>query len=145
MTNTELAKTLMAAVDAGDMAKAGNLLTDDFQISGPFPVPMGKDQWLGIQVAMKQAFPDWRFNLTNIEDHGDSATIYYYITGTHVGALDLTPMGLGVIPATSKPVKLPPEHADMRIVGGKVAAMEVHGAEGGGLPGLLKQIGVEMG
>jgi predicted ester cyclase len=144
MNNSELVRALMSAIEAGNMAKAGSLLTDDFRISGPFPEPLGKDQWLGIQMTMKKAFPDWSFNVEKVEDHGDSATAYYHITGTHKGALDLSPMGMPVIPASSKSIELPDEHADFKIVNGKIAAMEVHSAEGGGLPGLLHQIGVDM-
>ena len=57
MNNTELVRTLMTALDAGDIAKAGGLLADDFQISGPFPEPMSKEQWLGMHSTLKAAFP----------------------------------------------------------------------------------------
>ena len=144
MNNTELVRTLMTALDAGDMAKARGLLADDFQISGPFPEPLSREQWLGMHATLKAAFPDWSFNLNKIEDRGNSAVAYYHITGTHKGALDLSAMGMPVIPATSKNIKLPAEHAEMDIQDGKVVSMVVHGDEGGGLPGLLKQIGVDL-
>ena len=47
MNNTELVQTLMSALDAGDMPKAKGLLADNFHISGPFPEPLSKEQWLG--------------------------------------------------------------------------------------------------
>ena len=65
------------------------------------------------------------------------------MSGTHTGELDLTPMGLGVIPATGKSFSNPEERGEAVIEGGKIKAIRVEAAEGSGLEGILRQIGVQ--
>jgi hypothetical protein len=66
------------------------------------------------------------------------------LTGTHSGDLDLSGMGMGVIPATGKSFSLPPEESEATVEGGKMVALHVYSTPEGGLAGILRQIGVEI-
>jgi ketosteroid isomerase-like protein len=144
MSVAETVRVLFEAIDAGDMDTAASYLSSDFVFSGPVPEPIGKDQWVGMQRLLLAAFPDWSFNLSGVQEQGNTATTTHQITGTHTGDLDLSMMGMPTIPATGKAIKLPVEHAQCTVEGGKV--VKLHAAENpdSGVPGMLKQLGVEM-
>jgi len=101
--------------------------------------------WVGMQSLLLAAFPDWSFNMQDVKEEGNKATTTHHITGTHTGDLDLSPMGMPTIPATGKAISLPVEHAEVTVEGGKIVKMHVADVSpDGGVPGILKQIGVEM-
>src|SRR5215468_4152334 len=131
-----LVQAAMAAIEAGDMAKAASYMTDDFVFSGPVPEPIGKDQFLGLQGGLVAAFPDWKFNATDLKAQGDKVTSTVHITGTHTATLDTHIPGMPPVPATGKKVALPPEPFAATIRGGKLAAFEAAQVPGGGVPGL---------
>jgi len=66
------------------------------------------------------------------------------LKGTHSGVLDLSPVGLGVTPATNKSFAMPREHGKVTIKGDKVASWVVERIEGGGLTGILGQLGLTV-
>lgn len=144
MKNTQLIKSLMYAIDIGDIEKASALMSDDFKLSDSDYKNVSKELWLKFQFALKKAFPDGSFNLHKIKEEGQTLMIYYQLTGTHRGDLDLSFMGKPLVPATFKSIKLPPEYAVCTIKDEKIATMEVFSDKknGGGVSGILKQIGV---
>jgi len=93
---------------------------------------------------MLAAFPDWSFNLSDVQVTGNVAHTKHQITGTHTGNLDLSALGLPVVPATGKAVKLPVEYGDFTFEGGKVVRLHVDVPADGGIPAMLQQLGVEM-
>ena len=96
-------------------------------------------------MAMSAAFPDWSFNASEFVEEGDTVRVTVQITGTHTGDLDLSPMGLPKVPATGKKIKNPVEHPVVTIKGGKITGVHVGDVTpDGGVPGILKQLGVEL-
>jgi hypothetical protein len=145
MNAEEITRALLAAIESGDMDTASSHLSDNFVFSGPVPEPIGGEQWLGLQKLMLAAFPDWSFNLSDVKVTGNVARTTHQVTGTHTGDLDLSPLGLPVIAATGKSVRLPVEHADLTIEGDKAVRFHVVDVSAeGGVPGILQQLGVEM-
>lgn len=54
-------------------------------------------------------------------------------------------MGMPTVPATGKAIKLPVEHAECTVEGGKIVKLHVGDVSpDGGVPGILKQLGVQM-
>ncbi len=92
---------------------------------------------------MLVAFPDIDYNARTVSVEGDVIRTTSRLTGTHTADLDLTPMGMGVIPATGKSFSNPTENGAMKVEGGKVVSWEIERTEGGGLAGILAQIGVK--
>ncbi len=88
------------------------------------------------------AFPDWSFNLGSLEEQGDKVLATVHITGTHTR--DLLVPGLPPVPATNKRVSLPEEHLEFTFHGDKIASLSSDNVPGGGVPGVLQQIGVPL-
>ncbi len=142
MSNLDLARKALQASEAGDVATLGGMVTDDFQFLGVTPMPLGKAEFIGFIQSLHTAFPDFKFNETTASESGDTATIKHKITGTHTGAFSVP--GMPPIPATGKKFQLPEETSVFTFAGGKATKYTAHPAPDGGLPGILKQLGVEM-
>lgn len=143
MGNSEIVRALFGAFEAGDMEAAAGYLDEGFRFNGPVPEPIGKDQWVGPQAAMRAGIPDWSFNLSDVQTDGDVVRTAVQVTGTHTGELDLSPIGMPVVPATGRSVSNPVEHPEVTVRDGKITGVHVGdvGPEGG-VGGILKQLGV---
>jgi predicted ester cyclase len=144
MDAEKLFRDVLAAIESGDMAKAGNYLTGDFTFSGPVPQPIGKAEYLGLQGALIKAIPNWKFNAKNIKVQGNTVTATLQITGTHTQTLAAIMPGMSPVPATGKKITLPQEPLTVTMRGDKMASLEAGHVPGGGVPGLLAQIGVQL-
>lgn len=143
MNIQEQAEAFAETFNIKDLDALASFLAQDFQFSGPVPEPINGPQWIGLLKAMKAALPDLNFNLRILSVDGDVVTSSNQITGTHTGDFDLSAMGIGVIPATGRSVKNSMEQGKATFKDGKVVSMHITPTEGGGLMGILKQLGVE--
>jgi hypothetical protein len=144
MNQREIVQALLDSVQRADFEKAKSFLSDDYQFSGPVPEPINAETWLGINKNLKKAFPnlDYHFHVDGVD--GDVTKISAELKGTHSGALDLSPIGLGVTPATDKSFATPREHGKVTCKGDKVTSWVVDKIEGGGLMGILNQLGIAV-
>jgi hypothetical protein len=99
MRAVDVARTVMESLEAQDWATVNAHLAGEFVFAGPVPEPIGKHQWVGLQPQLQTAMPDWSFNVSSIEDKGNIIRFTIHITGTQTNDLDLSAMGLPVIPA----------------------------------------------
>jgi hypothetical protein len=66
-------------------------------------------------------------------------------TGTHTGVLDLNPIGMPIsLPPTGKSFRLPKSVYTFRVAGDKVTYYSEEAVQGGGLAGILEQLGVKL-
>lgn len=144
MDTRELAEAFMEAFQAGDFDTAASYLSDDFRFSGPVPQPISGPEWMGMSAAMKAAFPDLNYNFQVVSVKGNVVKTRTQLSGTHTGNLDLSGMGMGVIPASGVSFNNPVEEGEATIRGGQMTSLHIHSVAGGGLAGILAQIGVEM-
>ncbi len=144
MTKTETAKAFSAALESRDFDRAASYMTDDFVFSGPVPQPIGKQEFIAVQSAFEDAFQDWSFNSHDEVEQGDKVVAAVQITGTHTRDLVLPMPGMPPIPATNKRVSLPVEHITFTFRGDKIASLTSDNVPGGGVPGVLQQIGVPL-
>lgn len=95
---------------------------------------------------LADAIPDFSFNTSDAVEEGDKVTLTIRVTGTHTGVLDLGRIGLPVLPIqpTGRAISHPVEHPVVTFRKGKVSALDLPQVPGGGLPGLLEEIGVEL-
>ncbi|HEY46510.1 MAG: hypothetical protein AMJ88_07180 [Anaerolineae bacterium SM23_ 63] len=144
MSVREIAESFTKAMNSGDWEKVESFLSEDFKFMGPVPEPMSGKQWVRLSKSMLRAFPDiqYHFRIDSIE--GDVVRTTTRLTGTHTGGLDLTAMGLGVIPATGISFSNPEEEGEAVVKGDKVVSLHVKSVEGSGLMGILQKIGVEV-
>ena len=143
----ESAREATAAIEARDWNRVRQLVTDDFVFINPdVPNPeMNFDQWIGMNMMMTNAFPDFNFNFEILEEEGDQVWVATRMEGTHNADLDLSPLGGPVVPPTGKfasagrSVTVGTVNAD-----GLIQSIEVIEDEGGPMA-MLAQIGVDMG
>ena len=142
MSNLDLARKSLQAFSAGDVATTTELMADDYSFEGVTPHPLTREDFLGFMHAMNTACPDFAFNETSASESGDTVTIKHHITGTQTGTLTLP--GMPPIPATGKKFTLPEETSVFIFKGGKIVKYRAEPVPDGGLPGMLRQLGVPM-
>jgi predicted ester cyclase len=140
----EIAEVYADAFNAGDLDTLADLLADDFQFSGPVPEPMGRDQFLGLMDVMWNAFPDLQFNTRLVDLNRNVVRFTNQLAGTHTGDLDLSSMGLGVIPPTGRSFSMAREDGETVIQDGYVVSTHVYPTEGAGMMAILGQLGVKV-
>lgn len=144
MKASKVVEEFAAAIENNDFTKADNFLSKDFRMVGDTPEPLGSNEFLGMLRAFKKGMPDFRFNFNITEDRGDHVFLRMQITGTHKNTMPSPIPGVKDIPATNKTVKMPEETVDVTVKDNKITKVKMPHVEGGGVPGLLKQLGVEM-
>jgi hypothetical protein len=103
---------------------------------------LGKQEFLAVQSAFQRAFPDWSFHSHDEKEQGDTVRTAVQITGTHTRDLVVPLPGMPPLPATGKHVSLPEEHLTFTFEGETIARLTSDNVPGGGIPGVLAQIGV---
>ena len=144
MSNLEVAKRVADLLDSRDVKGLQALLADDFRAKGA-TLELTKQQALGYLQIFFTAFPDHSFGWTDFEEKGDLVYCSGQETGTHKGVLDLNPFGMPVsLPPTGKTFKLPESVFTFRVAGDKVTYYSEETVKGGGLAGILEQLGVKL-
>ena len=136
----ETVRTLMDALQAGDFKTARALLSSDFHFSGPVPDPIGAGPWIGLCANLKTAFPNLDYHFGIQEVVGDVVHVSARLTGTHTGALNLTALNMGLLPATGNRFSMTHEAGEVTVRDQRVAAWTMRSREGAGLMTLLAQI-----
>lgn len=126
MSLVETAVDFFEKIEQARWQEVADLLIEDFKYFGPFPEPVGRDTWLSVMASLRLAFPDWSFNLQNVREEGDTVRSTIRITGTHTEELDLSPIGLPSIPATSIHFELPDENARILFKANKILELHVN-------------------
>ncbi len=120
----DIVRAFYAAIDAGNMEKASQLLADDFRRYGPPPETMGKRETLEMWSALKTALPDLKHALSNIRAEGRLVLLSAQAGGRHTGPLDLSKMGMsgGVVPHSGRMIIFPPNEFEYTVINGKIVS-----------------------
>ncbi len=125
-----------------EIEEADKYLADDFEnVDENGAVLMDKNGWIGMGQMLVNSFPDWEFVRTDLREEGDKVILTGHFQGTHQTDLDLSMMGLGVIPASGKKIVWPDESSRVTVSGGKIQRLEPYG-EGGGMKAFLAGFGI---
>jgi predicted ester cyclase len=131
-------------LETRDLQGLQALLADDFKAKGA-TLELTKQQTLGYLLIFFTAFPDHRFSFTDFEEKEGSIYCTGQETGTHQGILDLNPFEMPVsLPPTGKSFKLPKSVFTFRVAEEKVTYFSEEAVKGGGLAGILAQLGVKL-
>jgi len=147
MNPREIVQALLDSVQRGDFQKARFLVSKDCQFSGFVPELIKREAWMGINKNLKKACPnlDYHFHVDRVDGlNGHLVKIWAELRGTQSGVLDLSPVGLGVTPATNKSFATPREYVKVTIRDSKVDSWLVEPIEGAGLKAILGQLGVKL-
>jgi hypothetical protein len=128
-----------------DMEKTKAQLTADAVVSGGvLPQPMPAMEAFGLVSALKGAFPDIKFDVEQVTVNGNEATVNLQVSGTNTGPLNIPLPGMPAnIPPTGKQASAKDTFV-VTVQGDKVSQMKVDSPDGGGLPVLLSQLGLQM-
>jgi hypothetical protein len=143
MNDIDLVKTTLTSIEAGDFTHYRDQYSDNMIFTGPVPKPLSRVEYVDLLRAVHKAFPDWKFNATNFKQVHDHVTLNTRISGTHTGALELPMLGINAKP-TNKRFTSPLETLTITIENGKITRLESENVPGGGLMGILSQIGVQV-
>jgi predicted ester cyclase len=106
-------------------------------------VQMDKQAYIGMSQLLASAFSDFRAVYSDTHEEGDSVVVTYHFEGTQTGDLDLSAMGLGVIPASGKRVVWPEDTVEFGIEGEKIVSIRPHG-DTGGMAAFFEALGVGL-
>ena len=147
MNPRAIVQALLNSVQRGDFRKVKFLLRNDYKFSEPVGESITGEAWMGMNKNLKKACPnlDYHFHVDRVDGlDGCVVKISAELKGTHSEVLDLTPLGLGVTPATNKSFASPQEHSEVTIKDDKVASWVVKSKEGGGFSGVFGQLGITV-
>lgn len=122
--NASVVRALFEAFDEGDLDRAGDMVTEDFELldvaaGQTLHGPDGCRQWLA---TFRTALPDARTELIDVLVDGDRVATEHVGRGTHRGPF-VTPAG--TIPPTGRPIEL--RIAEMyQIRAGKIAYLRAY-------------------
>ena len=146
MSAIDTVNTYMTALQSGDIELAADTMSDDFVMSGFASKELNKNQFLSTYSNLLASMPDLSFNMADELSEADGTVqVEIEITGTHLNQLSLPVLGIQPIEPTGLAVTLAQAKTTYHVNGeNKVTRMEMQPVVGGGLEGLLQQVGAEL-
>ena len=118
---------------------AAKYFSDDFQgLDKDGNVTSDKAAMVGMTQLFFNAFKDFKGVVHDISEEGNDVILTFHWEMTHTGDLDLSAMGLGVIPATGKRVVTPESKSRFMVEGDQIVSSQ---PISGGFESLLAGIG----
>ena len=144
MEQNKIVESFFNAIEKNDFTTAESYLSSNFKATGVGPDPLGAKEFLGAHRAFNKGMPDFKFNykIGNVKNNIVETKVK--LTGTHFKDMPAPAPGFPNIPATNKTVRMPEERVTFTIKDNKIEKLLLESVPGGGLPGLLKQLGVEI-
>ena len=148
MSATETVRNFINALEANETETVTNALADNFMFSGWTPQPLNKKQFLSMISELKEGIPGLMFNLHNLDEQDDiqqGAVVHgnMQVAGYQSDSFNIPTLSLPPIPQMGKSVSLPVEDVTFIVQNEQVARMTVKSTAGGGMEGLLHQLGTD--
>ncbi len=118
--------------------------TEDMVFSGPVPKPMNRDEYVTLLKNIVKGCPDWNFHAHAFTVQGDTVKVTINITGTQTKTLPAIIPGMQPLLPTNRHFILPEEHLSLKVRGDKISECIADAVPGGGVMGLLSQLGVQL-
>ena len=148
---TETVAAFMTALEAQEFDTAAGYLTDDFVFSGSTPQPLNKNGFVTMMSELASGIPNLSYHFRDIHDipaqqqwQEERVEATIQMTGAQANNFELTPLSLPIIPQLGKSVSLPQEHWQFAVRGDKLAMITTDRVPGGGITGLLGQLGIDV-
>jgi predicted ester cyclase len=144
MTNSDVVKAAITAIEEKNFSKLDSLLADDFKLSGLIHKSISKNDYVQVHNAISGAMPDFKFNLHDVKEEGDKVKAKVNVTGTNTGEFSMKQWGLMNFPATGNKIALPEENIEVTVENEKISAIYVEKNDNpeAGVTGVLKQLGM---
>ena len=117
---------------------------DDFQVTNSVgEPPMDKSTWLGMEPLVLASFPDMEYVIKEIKEEGDGVRLTGHFVGVFTNNLDLSAMGMGVIPASGEKITWPNASIHISVKGDKITKWHIlDTSPDAGMAGFLRPLGV---
>jgi hypothetical protein len=144
---TEIVTAFMQVLEAKEFTRAAGYLSDAMILTGFTPAPLSKKQFINVMSELAEGFPNLAYNFHGIKEEeqtleGSLVRGLVGITGTQVDSFKLPELGIGPIPQLAGSVSLPEEQWEYLVDTNTIASIRVVRKSGGGMEGLLNQLGV---
>ena len=144
MSNLQIAEKCANLLETKDLNGLRDVLAENFSTEGP-TAELNKQQAISYLGTLFTAFPDMTFGFIYFEEKQYLVTCDIHQKGTHTGVLDLTPFGLPVsLHPTGKTFDLSVGGFVFGVENEKIIFFSESIREGGGLAGILAQLGVKI-
>lgn len=118
-------------------------LSDDFKsLDQDGEVVMDKEAYIGMSHLLFDAFKNFKWIRSDLREEGDSVIMSGHFEGTHTGDLDLSAVGMGIIPASGKMIVWPKDSVMYKVEDDKIVTEEPYG-DSRGVGGFLEVLGVK--
>lgn len=150
MNGADIVKQFIVALESQEYTLASDYLADDFTFTSNLPRPLDKRQFITLMKELKYGMPNMSLNVSDIHETNNEllqeqdAECTVQLTGTQSNTMELVPLSLPPISETNRLVRLPVEHWHFTCEHNKIAAIVVPPVPGGGIPGLLAQLGINI-
>lgn len=142
MNPEQLIRESMAAFNARDLDKAFSSFADDLVVNGFMPQPIGLEEFKAVNAANLAAFPDWHFDIKQMQTQGNRTTVTVQVSGTQNGPITMP--GMPPIPASGKKISVTDRFICTVGADNKLHQMDFDTPPGGGFAGAMQQLGVQL-
>jgi len=144
----EIVNTFMQTLEAKEYSRAANYLSESLTFIGFTPRPLTKEQFVTVMKGLTDGFPNLTYNVHDVKEvddtlEGKRVRAAVHIAGTQVDSFILPPLGLAPIPQTGRSISLPEESWEYLIRDDAISTIRVDRVPGGGIEGLLHQLGID--
>lgn len=135
-------KELLGAWEAHDLTTTASLLADDFTMTGAAPKSLNREAFLMFQRVHNEAFPDWKFNVIELETRGNKVEVTCRISAIHTGIYDLSKLGMaiGPIQPRGKSLRWPIDYMTCTVKNGRVSRIKVDTAAGDWVMSIIESL-----
>ena len=144
MGTLEIVQTLIAALQANDLELAASKMSESFRLQGLGPRELKKRELLAVQSELHAGMSDFSYNLAELREEAGRVKGSVAIAGTQTGELNLPLFGLARLPATGLSISLPEVAVLFQTEGEQVSLMQIEELPGGGMAGLIQQLGTVL-
>lgn len=117
--------------------------SDDFQnLDKDGNVVMNKEAYVGLVQLLFAAFKDFTYVRSDLREEGEGVIVSGHFEGTHTGDLDLSALGVGIIPASGKKIVWPEASTAFKVSDDKIVSIKPYG-DSGGVEAFLAALGVK--
>lgn len=120
-----------------DFDRVAELLTEDFVFLGQAPESLNKEEFIATHKMLLSAISEFKYNLADLHQAGDTVFGSLKIEGVHSAALDLSLMSGPLLEPTFKSFSMPRDFFQITIKDSKVALIISEPSHGGGLLGMM--------
>jgi hypothetical protein len=145
MSAIDTVNNFVTALDAGNFDVVEKSLDNNFFFGGWIPETLDKSQFLTLVRGLKAGIPNLSFNIHDLVEIRGTTTVQgtMQVTGTQTGTIDLSALRIPPVQPTGRSISLPPENVVFGVAINRITRMNVTPEPGGGLQGLLQQLGVQ--